>query len=175
MKKILIALLATSVVFTIACNSGTPPTKAADGTVFHGEKFEIAAAPATMPSLIQQLNSGATSKVTGIGEEEKDGIVTQLSGEVMSACQAKGCWMKIRSTEGDSVFVRFKDYGFFVPKDIKGKKVVINGNFYKDLTSVADLKHYAGDAKQSQAEIDAITEPKVEYKFYASGVAELQK
>ena len=37
-------------------------------------------------------------------------------------------------------------------------------------TSVEELKHYAEDAKKSQDEIDAITEPKTEIRFMASGM-----
>lgn len=37
-------------------------------------------------------------------------------------------------------------------------------------SSVAEQKHYAEDAKKTQAEIDAITEPKNEIRFTASGI-----
>jgi hypothetical protein len=66
--------------------------------------------------------------------------------------------------------VQFKDYGFFVPKDIAGRQVVIEGYAYRAVTPIEDLKHYAEDAGKSQEEIDAITEPKEELKFLASGV-----
>ena len=39
----------------------------------------------------------------------------KIEGEILSSCPMKGCWMKI-SVEKDTVLVRFKDYGFFVPK-----------------------------------------------------------
>ena len=75
----------------------------------------------------------------------------------------------------DTMMVNFKDYGFFMPKDIAGKKVVMQGFAYKELTSVDDLKHYAEDAHKSKAEIDAIKEPKSELKFMASGVIVTEK
>jgi hypothetical protein len=37
-------------------------------------------------------------------------------------------------------------------------------------TSVAELKHYAEDAKKSQAEIDAIKEPQKEVRVTAKGI-----
>jgi hypothetical protein len=37
-------------------------------------------------------------------------------------------------------------------------------------TSVAELKHYAEDAKKTQAEIDAIKEPKKEVRVTAKGI-----
>ncbi|MFZ9694698.1 MAG: DUF4920 domain-containing protein [Chitinophagaceae bacterium] len=36
--------------------------------------------------------------------------------------------------------------------------------------SVDELKHYAEDAKKSQAEIDAIKEPRKEVKIIAKGI-----
>ena len=39
-----------------------------------------------------------------------------------------------------------------------------------DTTSVATLKHYLEDAEASQEEIDAVTEPEINYSFEAEGV-----
>lgn len=96
----------------------------------------------------------------------------QVEGTVSEVCQAKGCWMTIISEqEGAQVMtVKFKDYGFFMPKDIAGKTVVMQGNAYMEETSVDELRHYAEDAGKSQDEIMSITEPKVELKFLATGV-----
>ena len=57
-----------------------------------------------------------------------------------------------------------------MPKDLSGKKVVIDGYAYVDETSVDMLRHYAEDAGKSEEEIKAITEPKKEVSFEASGV-----
>ena len=52
-------------------------------------------------------------------------------GTVTEVCKAKGCWMKVALENGEETMVKFKDYGFFVPKDMAGKEVVINGHrFY---------------------------------------------
>jgi hypothetical protein len=79
--------------------------------------------------------------------------------------------MNIAIPSGGTMKVKFKDYAFFVPKDIAGKEVVIKGMATTDTTTVEELRHYAEDAGKSQAEIDSITEPKIGYKFLASGVA----
>ena len=94
----------------------------------------------------------------------------KVTGKVVSVCQEKGCWMKLAKEDGDNVMIRFKDYGFFVPKNIDGKEVVLNGVAKKTTTSVAMLKHYAKDAGKSDAEIANIKEPKNEIIFTASGV-----
>ena len=94
----------------------------------------------------------------------------KLEGEILSSCPMKGCWMKI-SVEKDTVLVRFKDYGLFVPKNgIEGKRTIINGNISVDTLSVAQLQHYAEDAGKSKEEIDLITEPEITISFLADGV-----
>ena len=66
--------------------------------------------------------------------------------------------------------VKFKDYGFFMPKNIAGKEVIIDGKAYVSELSVEEQRHYAEDAGKSEEEIAAITEPKRTYSFEANGV-----
>ncbi|MBK9109708.1 MAG: DUF4920 domain-containing protein [Saprospiraceae bacterium] len=102
-----------------------------------------------------------------------DSIMTSVSGYVTSVCQKKGCWMVLSQNPGDTtgLFVKFRDYGFFVPLDFSGSKVVIRGKAFKEITSVDDLKHYAEDEGKSADEIAKITDPLEELKFMADGVA----
>ena len=94
----------------------------------------------------------------------------KIEGEILSSCPMKGCWMKI-SVEKDTVLVRFKDYGFFVPKNgIEGKRTIINGNISVDTLSVAQLQHYAEDAGKSKEEIALINKPEITISFLADGV-----
>ena len=72
----------------------------------------------------------------------KDKINARITGVVEDVCHSKGCWMKVTTDEGKTMRVTFKDYGFFVPMDITGKRVTFEGTAYKKETSVADLKHY---------------------------------
>jgi hypothetical protein len=102
----------------------------------------------------------------------KDSVEAKVTGQINNVCQMKGCWMNVAEHAGDeaSLFVKFKDYGFFVPKDAAGKDVVMEGIAYRDLTPVEELRHYAKDAGQSDEEIAKITEPKEEIRFVANGV-----
>ena len=99
-----------------------------------------------------------------------DSINSKIIAEVNEVCQAKGCWMRLNLDDENEVMVKFKDYGFFVPKDIKGKNVIINGKAFVKEVSVDEQRHYAEDAGKSEEEIMAITEPEVSYKFVADGV-----
>ncbi|MFT5998063.1 MAG: hypothetical protein ACI81P_000510 [Neolewinella sp.] len=99
-----------------------------------------------------------------------DTLHTTLRGTVNEVCQAKGCWMTIAASDDEEMMVKFKDYGFFMPKDISGREVVMHGMAYYQITPVDELQHYAEDAGKSQEEIAAITEPKRELMFLADGV-----
>jgi len=94
----------------------------------------------------------------------------KVSGKVVSVCLEKGCWMKIERADGEAMMVKFKDYGFFMPKNIVGKEVVLDGEAAMKETSVKQLKHYAEDAGKPKEEIEKIKSPKKELIFTASGV-----
>ena len=78
--------------------------------------------------------------------------------------------MKMDLADKKESFVRFKDYGFFVPVDADQSEAIISGRAYVEEISVAEQKHYAKDGGKSQEEIDKITTPKVTYAFEADGV-----
>lgn len=104
------------------------------------------------------------------GIKPSDTIRAQMLGEIKEVCQNKGCWMKVALAPDREVFVRFKDYGFFVPKDAAGKKVVMNGLAFLEEMSVEDQRHYAEDDGATKEEIAQITAPKRTYRFEADGV-----
>ena len=99
-----------------------------------------------------------------------DSIDTKMIAKVEEVCQAKGCWMKVDLGNGEQAMVKFKDYGFFMPKDIAGKEVVLNGKAFVNEVPVDEQRHYAEDAGQSAEEIAKITEPKKTFSFVADGV-----
>jgi len=101
---------------------------------------------------------------------DEGSIQTQISGTILETCPKKGCWMSM-ATESDTVFVRFRDYGFFVPTEgAEGKTAFIEGDLFVDTISVRMLQHYAKDAGKSKEEIAQITEPELGLSFTADGV-----
>lgn len=105
------------------------------------------------------------NQLTDNGEVE-----ARIQGEVLGTCAKKGCWMEIATGE-DTLFVKFKNYEFFVPTEgVEGYNTVLEGKAYYDTTTVAELKHYAEDAGLSQEEIDLISEPEYSINFTATGV-----
>ncbi len=99
-----------------------------------------------------------------------DSINTKIIAKVDEVCQAKGCWMKVNLGNDEQVMVKFKDYGFFMPKNIAGEEVIINGKAFVEEVSVDEQRHYAEDAGASSEEIAAITEPKKTLSLLADGV-----
>jgi hypothetical protein len=101
---------------------------------------------------------------------ENDKFTGKVSGKVVEVCQEKGCWMKVEKTNGETMMVKFKDYKYFMPKDIVGKDVVLDGEASVKEVPVKQLQHYAKDAGKSEEEIKKIKEPKKELQFVAKGV-----
>lgn len=103
---------------------------------------------------------------------EVDSLPIKIVGTVKEVCQKKGCWMTLVSDQPGypEMRVTFKDYAFFMPKDLSGRRVVVDGFAQVTTTSVEVLRHFAEDAKKSAEEIAAITEPKREVAFEAAGV-----
>ena len=116
-----------------------------------------------------------TSDIINISEvknsiSQNGKITTKIQGEILATCAKKGCWMKLKTDE-DTLMVRFKDYGFFVPKEgVEGRNAIIQGEAYYDTLTVELLQHYAQDAGKSEEEILSITEPEYNFLFEASGV-----
>lgn len=159
--KNLILLTLTIAAFLTSCKENKVTTEVkSDGTTvqYFGEKID---------------NKGAISYDELLTRLETEETVenVKVKGKVEGVCQVKGCWMNIVSTDEakESMFVKFKDYAFFMPLDLDGE-VVMTGRAYKEETSVDELRHYAEDEGQTPEQIATITEPAVELKFMADGV-----
>jgi cytoskeletal protein RodZ len=100
----------------------------------------------------------------------RDSAHVKLTGKAASVCQAKGCWLTMATSDGQAMRVKFKDYAFFVPKNITGKTVVVEGWARREVVPVDYLKHYERDAGKSEKEIAAITKPQQQVNFLADGV-----
>lgn len=150
------------VVCLVACN-GTPKEKveqeAAEVALVGNYGAEIAAEGAMSTEEMMKILESA------------DSANVKVEGEITATCAKKGCWMNLVMENGEEMRVTFKDYAFFVPKEgMEGNRAVIEGVVVRSVTDLATLKHFAEDAGKTQIEIDAITEPKEELTFEASGV-----
>jgi hypothetical protein len=90
-----------------------------------------------------------------------------LHGRLSDVCQRKGCWTILR--DGDvQVRVRFRDYGFFLPKDATGAEAFVEGVVKVETLSEKEVRHYESEARDGDPE--AVTGPRREVGFVASGV-----
>lgn len=101
--------------------------------------------------------------------KKNDTLNLSFTTKVKSVCKMKGCWM-ILDVPGEEVRVTFKDYDFFVPKDIEGREVVVAGKAFLNEISVEDQRHYAEDEGKSKNEIAQIKKPRLTRSFVAHGV-----
>jgi Domain of unknown function (DUF4920) len=158
MKKFFFYSLLLVTIFSSCGTSNKKDVGQKSGTTF-GEDFAVKNVLA-YDDLLKKLDASKELQV-------------QVEGKVEGVCQVKGCWMNIVSTknpDSKKMFVKFHNYGFFMPLDLAGKTVVMNGKAFTEETSVEELKHYAEDAGKSAEEIAKITQPKKELKFMATGV-----
>ena len=100
--------------------------------------------------------------------EKFAGQTILVEGNVSEVCQAKGCWMTMKGADTE-MRIRFKDYGFFVPKDCAGRTARMEGVVTVEMTSVEEARHYLEDAGKHE-EAEKITEPVKSITFMASGV-----
>jgi Domain of unknown function (DUF4920) len=154
MKKVLLTLAIAG--FGLIANAQPPAGDAKPGE-WYGEKVSADGA-LNINDVVAKLNGGS----------EFENV--KIKAKIVEVCPKKGCWLKLELADGSTAMVKMKDYGFFLPVAAKGKMVVIEGEVKLKTTSIAELKHYAEDAKKSKEEIDAITEPQKEVKVMAKGI-----
>lgn len=97
-------------------------------------------------------------------------VKMQVKGTVTGVCKARGCWATVDIGDGKELFVKMKDYGFFLPMDAKGKQVLLSGDAFVETHSIDDLKEKAKSQKKSEAEINKINKPEEELRFTAHGI-----
>lgn len=154
MKKLLFSLVIAGL--GLIANAQPPAGDAKPGE-WYGEKVSTEGA-VDINDVVKKLNGGSEFPEV------------KIKAKITEVCPKKGCWLKLELENGETAMVKMKDYGFFLPLAAKGKTVVIDGAVNLKTTSVAELKHYAEDAKKTKEEIDAIKEPKKEVKVMAKGI-----
>lgn len=156
MKKIHVVVFALSVLVS-ACGKKTEKTETPTSNLeYYGDTIQEEGA-ITTAALIDLM-------------KDKDSAEVKITTTIREVCQKKGCWMDVELTANELMTVRFKDYGFFVPKDAAGKTVIMDGIVRKEIETVEWLRHKAEDAGKSKEEIEAIIQPDTSFTFEARGV-----
>lgn len=154
MKKLLFSLFLISA-FNVQAQDADEITPAAKGVVY-----------GTPPS-----QNGEAIKPNELDSKMANGLFEgKVTGKVKEVCKAMGCWMRLESSDGSSIMVKTKDHGFFMPQDIVGKTVMIEGTAGTKEVSEDKRKHIAEDAGKSKEEIKKIKGSVKEVQFIAAGV-----
>ncbi len=99
-----------------------------------------------------------------------------VSAVVTTVCQQKGCWFRAEDGKGGDVFVKIvsndeKSEEVGIPMTTPaGSNIVFYGTPKLRTVTVKQQRHYLEDEGKSKAEIEAITKPKQEWRFFATGV-----
>ncbi len=159
-------ILILAVVFGLAACQKT-------GVVAQKTTYELVGEAKVVPGNYGDVvkESDVVSTAILVQKVEAAGTFTgKVSGKINEVCTNKGCWFAMELPNGSSMRVTFKDYGFFIPTNSQGFPITIEGVATLSETDVETLRHYAEDQGKSKEEVAAITLPKKEITFEASGV-----
>ena len=166
MKKLIILLS----IFTllIACKFENKESKTPDSTEIKpklDESYSSFGEKISDKNLLSKKEIIETYKNLKVG----DTAIVKFAAKVNDVCQSKGCWMRL-SIGDEEAMVKFKNYGFFMPKNIADKEVIVQGKAFIAEVSIEEQRHYAEDAGKTADEIAAITQPEKTFAFEADGV-----
>lgn len=172
MKKIIFVLSALAL---MACQDANKKENTSEEVEMEKTEETIASAEVTYANFGENIDKEGVLSASEMKEKftsmkTGDTVEVKFKSEVDKVCKKKGCWMTLKLDDSLSSFVRFKDYSFFVPLNAENRETIVEGKAFVTETSIEELQHYAKDAGKSEEEIAAITTPKVEYAFMATGV-----
>jgi hypothetical protein len=130
------------------------------------DKITNVGAPLSKKALLSTQAAADMYKKLG----KNDTLTTAFKAKVKEVCQMKGCWVRLELSPEETVLVEFKDYGFFVPKDIAGTEMWVEGKAFINELSEGAHRHLARDSGASEKEIKAIKGSKKMPGFEATGV-----
>ncbi|MCB0375967.1 MAG: DUF4920 domain-containing protein, partial [Sinomicrobium sp.] len=132
MKNVLLCLAVAALLSACKKEAKTAPD-ASENKALAYQSFGAKIAPEealTVSELSQQY----------AGLKAGDTVTLKFKGEIDGVCQKKGCWMTVDLDDDQTVMVRFKDYGFFVPMNAGGHETIVEGKAFVRETSVDELK-----------------------------------
>ena len=129
------------------------PVETTEEYEVYGSEFDVSEQPLSLKGLLSKSSIYENKQVVA-------------KGKIKQVCQKKGCFFMLSDGQNEAR-ITFKDYGFFIPTNTAGKKVVLKGTFNVQELSEKKAKHYAKDAGEDP---DNIEGPQKEYSLVATSV-----
>ena len=115
------------------------PVEVTDTHETFGAVISTPADPISLSTLVQN-------------HEDYEGSSVVVETRVSQVCQKKGCFFIAQ--DGDTtVRVAFKDYGFFVPTDISGRRVTLVGELKRVELSEEQAAHLEEDLQSAEVNV----------------------
>jgi hypothetical protein len=91
-----------------------------------------------------------------------------VEGMITRECTEKGCWMQVApDATADGMRVTFKDYGFFIPQAMVGRRARMEGVTKVTTHSRSAAEHLIGEGAKLKRNADGTA---TEVQFIANGV-----
>jgi hypothetical protein len=117
------------------------------------------------PDTITVMAAGKLEAFMG----KKTRITTAITGKVLRVTKEKGGWFEIDAGNGKIIAAHFKNYAITIPKELKGRTVIIDGVAQKQFIA-DDLQHLAGDTVEGKKQHQVKTDPKRKLTFEVKGL-----
>lgn len=164
MKNLLSLFIFAVLAFSVSCQKSPLSAKKTTYELV-GEAKEV---PGNYGDLVKEKGSISTAALL-TKVETKGTFEGKVTGVIQEVCTKKGCWFTMALPNGSSMRVTFKDYGFFIPTNSQDFPITLDGVATLTETDVETLRHYAADQGKTKQEVEAITVPKKEITFVATG------
>jgi gamma-glutamylcyclotransferase (GGCT)/AIG2-like uncharacterized protein YtfP len=101
-----------------------------------------------------------------------------VEGEILEVCPMMGCWMELKSDDGEGMIkIKVKDGEIVFPVEAKGSTALVEGKVYKiELTQEKAIEYFEHVAEEKGEQFDptTITGPMTIYQIKGLG-AEIHK
>lgn len=78
--------------------------------------------------------------------------VVRTEGEIAQVCQRMGCWMELRDDpDGPAVRVPMAGHSFFLPRDVAGRRAMLEGRVAMRMLSAGERAHLESEGASATA------------------------
>ncbi len=89
--------------------------------------------------------------------ERYAGQTVKTEGEISQVCQRMGCWMELRAEGVEPLMVPMAGHSFFLPRDVTGSEVVVEGEVALRERSANEVAHLESEGATASARAVQIT------------------